>query len=166
MSKTHPNGDYPQEPALKVRQIEIRTFIHATESKDKILQFIYNILGSEEINSALEIDKCQGYHGQSIQTLHLQINTQKSIKQFLQYLGEHLNHESKSQLLRELEDRLDSKFKLFLRLDKQGAILDNLHIVNHSDVFQIIISFQNKNPKAVLTPAHIKKYLEKYNFIS
>ncbi|MHA1795430.1 MAG: RNA-binding domain-containing protein [Promethearchaeota archaeon] len=163
MGHTHPKNNNPQEPILKIRQIEIRTFIHATESREKIFHFFDNLTGSEDNKLEIQADQCHGFYGQSITPLVLRITTQKLIKQFMLYLGEHLSEQSKRQLLRELESRLDSKFKLFLRLDKQEAVLGRLQLVSHSDVFQVIIAFFNKNPKAHLNSQHIINYLHKFN---
>ncbi|MHA1672793.1 MAG: RNA-binding domain-containing protein [Promethearchaeota archaeon] len=187
---------------IKLRQIEIRTFIHATESSSKVIspiaKFLHsnldsvekiesvqkiesakNIEESESVGGIEEIEKtnefeddrfnpvqCTGSHGQSIDSLVLKITNQKEIQGFLKELGHSLPLNVKTQLDSELAQRCDEKFKIFLRFDKQAAILGNYVLVTHSDVYVIILAFQNKNPQYAMTLEDIRTYLKQYHLLT
>ncbi|WP_457556599.1 RNA-binding domain-containing protein [Candidatus Harpocratesius sp.] len=165
MTESLDNTKFQNQPNFKIRLIEIKTFIHATESLEKIMSIFQDNFENKDIQANIEIDHCQGTHGQKIFPLVIQFSTQKLIKQFLSFLKEKMTDQSKHQLNYELDRRLDPKFKLFLRFDKQQAIIGQFSLVNHSDVFQIIIYFYNKNPKVPINSQYIKKYLRENELI-
>ncbi len=202
MVSKSPTGSSAQ---IKLRQLEIRTFIHATESSSKVISPIAKLLhsnldsvekiesaqnieesgsagGIEEIEEIENIEKtgvikefederfnpiqCTGSHGQSIDSLVLKITNQKEIQGFLKELGQSILLNVKIQLDSELAQRCDEKFKIFLRFDKQAAILGNFILVTHSDVYVIILAFQNKNPQYAMTLEDIRTYLKQHHLLS
>ncbi|MHA1519346.1 MAG: RNA-binding domain-containing protein [Promethearchaeota archaeon] len=192
---------------VKLRQIEIRTFIHATESKSKIILPITKLLhphfkpnentednqGMEKSNGIENVEnvenvkqiesidqvgnieelkddrlkpvRCVGSHGQFIDSLTLKITTKREIQDFLEQLAQQIPLNFKIQLESELAQRTDEKFKVFLRFDKQAAILGKFILVSHSDVYIIILAFQNKNPKCAMTLEDIRTYLKQHRLL-
>ena len=108
---------------------------------------------------------CTGSHGQRIDSLTFKITNKHEIEGFLERLAQQIPLNVKIQLDSELVQRMDEKFKIFLRFDKQAAILGNLILVPHSDVYVIILAFQNKNPKCAMTSEDIRTYLTQHHLL-
>lgn len=155
-----------EAPILKIRQIEINTFIHATESEDRILSPIQNLIAVDNEPVEYRLDHCNGTHGQKIDNFQVKLTVQKKIKIFLSQLAKNMTLEAKKRLNEEIPHRLSEKFKLYIRWDKQHFIQNQYQLVEHSDVIQVVIAFQNKNPNSELSLEDIRGYLLKFDVIA
>lgn len=156
---------HPLSPQLRVRLIELHTHVHATESREKILETLQSFIPFTPKDNSLHTDPCSGAFGQPIQTVGLKISLKTSIKEVLANLSDKLSPETKRRLNNEFTARLDEKFRFYFRLDKQQAILGRFVLANTSDVIQVIIAVQNKNPKSSVDLDQIKNFLAEYGII-
>jgi len=164
-----PNARLPSldlTPAIKVRAIELHTHIHATESREKIICMLQNLFPDSYEESNIHIESCSGAYGQPIQGCTLKLVIQASIKAFLNTMQEKLTPETKRRLSHEFSSRIDEKMRFYFRLDKQKAIQCSFELGSSSDVIQVIISVQNKNPKFQMEEIHVKSFLSQFGLFS
>ncbi len=147
-------------PKLKIRQIDIRTHAHATESIDKIKKVLQSLFSFSITEKELAIDHCSGQFSQRISSFLLRLKTQKLIKIALNDLAEHLSAVDKEKLASEFTSRLDEKFKFYFRLDKQKSAIGQINLGSKSDTIQIIIMVQNKTPMIPMTQETVKEYFQ------
>ena len=147
-------------PKLKIRQITLRTHAHATESIDKVLSIFANLFSLELILKEIQIDNCSGAFGQRITNLEINLTTKKYIQPMITRLGELLSGQDKLTLNKEFSQRLDHKYKVYLRIDKQSAYNGSVKLATSADAIQFIIAVQNKSPMLPLSGDIVKNYFK------
>ena len=151
----------PLSPAgikLKIRQILIRTHVHATESIEKVLKIFQNLLLLELTDKQIRVDNCSGAYGQRITNIEVNLTTKKFIQPLIIQLGEKLSDQNKLTLSNQFSQRLDSKYKLYLRIDKQQAFQGRIELATTPDAIQFMIAIQNKSPMIPLSVDIVKNY--------
>ncbi len=152
-------------PKIKIRQVEFRTHAHATESIQKVANALLNLVPGLDLEKKIEFGNLSGTFGQRITDIHLILKKQNEIKGFIQNLAENLSSKDKSTLTRQFTNRLDEKFKFYIRLDKQKALKGNFTIAKNKDAIQIIISNLNQTPMIKLTSQIIEDFYRTLNLV-
>ena len=145
-------------PKLKIRQIILRTHVHATESVEKVLSIFKNLFLQELTSKEIRVDNCSGTYGQRITNIEVNLITKKFIQPMMTQLGEMLSDQDKLTLTSEFSQRLDQKYKLYLRIDKQQAFQGRITLATTADAIQMIIAIQNKSPMNPLSVEIVKNY--------
>ena len=149
-----------EEKKIRIRQIELRLHSHATESLPKIQDALKSYLPDELDAKNYSISNMAGSYGNPIRGIEVKITKQKFISDFLENLGQTMPSTDKTQLIKELDQRVDEKYNFYFRIAKQGLMLGKTVLANATkDIIQIIISFHNLNPKSQLTIDDIRNYL-------
>ncbi len=152
-------------PKIKIRQIDFRTHVHATESPLKVIQTLKKIIPEEYSEQDIIIEDCIGSFGQKISSVLIQLKTQKLIKKSISHLGKKLNENDKNEILNSLALRLDRKYKFYFRIDKQKLALENINLGRNQNTIQVIISIQNMSYKIPLSKGIISNYFKEINLL-
>lgn len=140
-----------------VRQVDISVFKHATEDRTKVLKSVRNLFPKNiEFPNYTETN-LQGYFGDPITTLHIQVKHRKPATELFDYIIENLSSHDYVSLVDELQQRIDKTKNLYLRLDKQMAYNGKVRLERH-DSIRVKVSLlvpHKMDPIEVL-----RKYLE------
>ena len=121
---------------LEIDRATISVVIHATEDKDKVISKIVKVLS---LNSAkFQEFNARGHWGNQIVLLNLslgQTHADKIIKTIYTSLGDN----NKTAFLSSLEQSIDEKYNLYVRIDKQSICRDEISL---SDQDSIKIKFR------------------------
>jgi RNA binding exosome subunit len=126
---------------------KFRTYCHATEDEDKVVQALRYVSGIKDDDIKFTINK--GYHGNEIRVLEATLRKGPKLTTFLEKLVEARIFE---QVKHELPLRLDDECVFYLRFDKQKAYQGNLMLQHGEDTIQVrakVQSFPAKPEKAV-----------------
>jgi RNA binding exosome subunit len=150
---------------LKIRQIDIRTNAHATESIDMVKNKIKSIISVALTEKNCEINHCSGQYGQRISSITVHLKTQARIKEMIGIIAQFLHENDKKYMNRTFHLRLDRKFKFHFRIDKHRNISKAEILSSSPDTIQIVIMVQNKTPTFPLTIENLKEYYKELNLI-
>jgi RNA binding exosome subunit len=101
---------------VTVRRIEIQTFVHATEDREKVLRSLETLL---PFPFQPEATVLLGHFRNPIELLRVEARRRKEVEGVLRRLVEGLSPPERERIVGEMEDRLvDGKF--YLRLEKMG----------------------------------------------
>ena len=135
--------------------ISIRTFIHATESIEKVLDALETLLPKNDQNAVISFPKYDlqdltGHFKNPLKSLTIDFKKRQIIKKILSNLGTTIPSVSLNKIKHTLKQRIEKDKYLYIRLDKQEMTQGILDINNKGDV-QVIITIVNKNPRSNLT---------------
>lgn len=102
---------------MQVLNVEIQTFVHATEDFDKVLTCLKNIIPFEFRHSS---QKTLGHFKNPIFILNIVLRKRREIEKFIASLKERLSDEDRKKIKEELEERFEEG-KFYIRLDKMRA---------------------------------------------
>lgn len=145
-------------PKISIRQIELHTHIHATESVEKVKNLIQHICCDQIQEKDLHIDFLSGVYGQKIGAVSVNIQRQAEMNAFIQSFTSQLSNEDKITLENEFERRLDEKLHFYMRINKQKMAKNQIVLATTPDVIQIILSIQIKTPKLLQARDHVKSF--------
>jgi hypothetical protein len=114
-----------------IHNVSYRTFIYGTENKEKVKKAVKTLFP----NSSPQIEETEGYYNNPVLILHDKIEKKRDIKDFIQTLQKI----SSSNILNDLNRKMDDKGNLFLRFDKQKAYQGDLQVVEHGDSIHVKI---------------------------
>ena len=132
-------------------QVMVRTYVHATESEDKVRAALATVAGPA---AKVAVQRSEGFHGNPITILDAIITEKAEIAEFWSRLKSKL-----PEILELLEARIDDHNTLHLRFDKQRAYSGSLVLATHDDIITArakIISYPATHQAAV---AAARKYL-------
>lgn len=121
-----------------------RAYSHATENLDKVEQAVLNLVGDCELN----VSMTEGHHGNPIHIVEAFLQGGKEISSFFSRLGDRVLRE----LDESLEQRMDDSCNLFMRFEKQAALMDDLRLARTDDAIQVrlkVRAFPAKSEAAV-----------------
>jgi len=135
-------------PRLPVADIEIRAFAHATEDLNKVLEAIQQILPKEHLDEiTFKKRKLKGHYGNPIQLIETKIKKKEILSKILEKITKELNEIDKEILSRELDRHID-KGSLYLRLDKQAALQNEIRMKS-ADPIHIRIRFRKERREEI-----------------
>ncbi|MCK4758133.1 MAG: hypothetical protein KAS67_06765 [Thermoplasmata archaeon] len=111
-------------------RVHFRTFVHATESEDKVREALAYIAGDTEI----EATRTDGHFGNPIIILEAAITRKREIKDFFISLK---NTGIIEKLLEEIDDRMDEHCNLHFRVDKDIALEEKIVLARGKNVIDI-----------------------------
>ncbi len=120
---------------IKVKSVEARVFVHATEDKNKVLEALKNVTGQRNI---VEEEELRGYFGNPITVITVTLEGEEAESAFRRVMSS-LPSTDKAYLAASLEDRVDKAGNLHLRLDKQKAFKGILTLSDTDDVIKLVI---------------------------
>lgn len=117
-----------------IRGIELKFFGYSTEDQVKVRIAARNILPPILINAHIKYQELNGYYGDSITSYVIRIKNREEAKIAFNHLIRNLSTQDHSQLLHELDRRIDKTRNLYLRLDKQKAYLGKTVLDRHDAI--------------------------------
>jgi len=113
----------------RIRTIEVSAISHATEDLERVYSALRNV-ASEEIAKRAWIGRqdLKGHHGNPIVTLIVKIRGTDLMESFVQRLASRLSDGDKRILSVEFSKHIDTDGNLYIRLDKQAALLGRLSL--------------------------------------
>jgi len=127
---------------MAVLALQARTYIHATENRDKVVKAILEVLPENIRGRArLESDVYEGYYGNPIEVLTLNLNDPSEALEALRHIVGRLGEVDRMRLLETLEERVDKQGGLYIRLDKQNAFKGILALGEGDDVIRVHVRF-------------------------
>jgi len=132
-----------------IAYIDLRVFQHATENPEKVQTAVKNLL-TEELTENLIFQKTtlEGHHGNPITLFTARLTDKKNMPQALKKIADHLSSIDKEELNREINLHIE-KCNLFLRVDKQSALLGNTKFTQ-TDPIHIKIHFKDKTADEII----------------
>ncbi len=117
-----------------VQSVEVTALAHATEDESKVRKAVLNLLPPDIDPPALEAVKLQGYYGDPITTLKLNVKHRRQATEILEHVVRRLSSLDLQALLDELPQRIDESKNLYIRLDKQKAYAGKTVLERHDSI--------------------------------
>jgi RNA binding exosome subunit len=135
---------------LPIKKLELRVYVHATESREKVLSAIKNIIPVEYMEKAKIVEEeYEGHYGNPIHVITVTIEGVPDSEKLLRHIVDKLSKADRTVVASSLEERVDRNGTLYLRLSKQDAFLGNLIIYDSDDVVRIAVGYSGKRRKAI-----------------
>lgn len=112
-----------------LHHVRFRVHVHATEDPERVHQALAFLTGDAPIE---ETDILEGHHANPIRVLESTISSSPEVQAFLRRLTE--DPAVLTALAQDLERRVDDACNLYLRLDKQQAVLGHVVLAADGDV--------------------------------
>jgi len=135
--------------------MNFRTYVHATEDEDKVLQAIAFLLGDVEVKQV----RSTGFYGNPITILEGKLDKDKQIKSFWEKLEDARPGIIKS-IIRTLDSRIDNEGTFFVRFDKQKAYLGEYKLAEGQDVIETRWRVAVYPSKKEVTSRELKLFFE------
>jgi RNA-binding protein len=144
-----PNLSSLSSSKYPIAYVEIRVFSHATEDLEKVETAVRNTL-PESLAALVIFTKmnCVGHHGNPIVLVETKLVDKGILPSTLEKIASALSSLDKEQLNTEIEQHIE-KHDLFLRFDKQSALLGTLKL-STNDPIHFKIHFNNKTPDEIV----------------
>jgi len=117
-----------------VQRVEVTALVHATEDESKVRRAVLNLLPPGIDPPAFEAVKLQGYYGDPITALKLNVKHRRPATELLEHIIRRLSSLDLQTLLEELPQRIDESKNLYLRLDKQKAYTGKAVLERHDSI--------------------------------
>lgn len=135
---------------MTVKSIELRTYVHATEERERVLQALKFILGGEEWrDSELLEERYEGHYGNPVTVLTVRVEDPGRATRILHSIVSRLPRPDALILLDTLEERVDGAGNLYFRLSKQDAYLGKLALYEADDVVRVTVGYQGRRGRAL-----------------
>lgn len=121
-------------PERVVQSVEVTTLVHATEDESKVRKAVLSLLPPAIDPPAFEAVKLQGYYGDPITALKLNVKHRKPATELLGHIVRRLSSLDLQTLLEELPHRIDESKNLYIRLDKQRAYTGKAMLERHDSI--------------------------------
>jgi len=132
--------------------LHARTLCHATEDFERVRSALENAIGKSEIN----ISKTEGHHGNPIVILEAAVEGMDRIDRFFSKLS----RTDVGELLSSVSSRIDDSCNLFIRIDKQAALKDEIMLCREGDVISVRIRVRSFPAKREIATLTVREYLE------
>lgn len=133
---------------IPIADIEIRVFAHATEDPNKVVEAVQKILPEEHLDEInFKKRKLKGHYGNPIQLIETKIRKKEILTKILNKIVEKIDEIDKDVLSREIDRHID-RGSLYLRLDKQAALQNEIRIQS-ADPIHIRIRFRKERTEEI-----------------
>lgn len=130
--------------------LDLRTSVHATEVSERVVKALMVLLPEDLRNNvAVEVETHEGYYGNPIEVLTVNIKDPQAATRTLNYILSKLGEHDKRLLEKTLEERVESNGDLYFRVNKQKAYLGSLEIDEGDDVIRVHVRFSGGKRKAL-----------------
>ena len=131
-----------------IAYVTIRVFSHATEDPEKVQAAIRNMLPETLAeNLVFTATSLTGHHGNPITIYEAKLADRQALPQVLEKIGASLNSLDKEQLCSEMRLHIEKR-NLYLRFDKQSALLGTLKLASN-DPIHFKVHFRNKTSEEI-----------------
>jgi RNA binding exosome subunit len=130
---------------VRAYSARISTIIHATEDPGKVAQAMRSLTLSEKPMGST-MSRAKGHHGNEIVTVIFTIRNAKNVEDFLRNIWSSLSELDRTEIYSSLTSRIDGTGTLFLRIDKQEALMGRIRLQD-TDPIKIAISFRKMSAK-------------------
>lgn len=130
---------------LNAHNVKIRTFVHATEDPEKVLEALETLFPEDLSPKDVEFEmvETEGYFGNPILVIDAEIKRNRNVRKFLENLKNILSEEDKAFLLENLEEKVDENGTFYIRFDKQKAYLGEIKVLDGEDVIHVRIKVKS-----------------------
>jgi RNA binding exosome subunit len=137
-------------PRTRVRSIELQAICHATESPEKVLQALLNLV-PPDIRGKIRVEEsvAKGHHGNPIRIISASLKGEEA-EDTAKWIFGRLSESDLRLLELSLDRRIDRSGHLYLRIDKQEAYLGRMMVGSGGDVIRVVISVRGGRPKEVV----------------
>ncbi len=134
---------------MPVSRIEARVYVHATESKEKVLQALLNLF-PEDVREELVIEEemYEGHYGNPIVVLTARLEGENARKA-LESILSRMRAADIRYLEGSLDERVDKSGAMYFRVSKQDAYLGEVSIYEADDVIRISVHYHGGRRKAL-----------------
>ena len=127
-----------------IDKIEAETFVHESEDEEKVKSAFLSILPIKNLSKK----ERKVSFGTKIKILSFILKKKEEIDEIVDHLRQKIDPESKENLKKTIEKRIDNKGNLFLRFDKQIAFTKkSAHICESDDCIFVKIHFRSSPSK-------------------
>ena len=137
---------------MAILNMHFRVFCHATEDEIRVVQALKFASGADDITREVT----EGYHGNPIIKLEVFIKEKRRSRDFFSRLDEGVIKE----LVGTLEKRVDDDCNLYLRLDKQEALLGILRMTTSDDAIAVRAKIESYPKKRETAMKSVTEFLE------
>ncbi len=126
-----------------VSSIEIETFSHATEKREKVIKALLNLIPESLRNNVLDklnYNTVQGYYGNPIIFYKVKISKDQGAQDIAKYILSNIDEIDREIIFRNIDERID-KSNFYLRVNKQNAYFGKITLHDGDDIIKIKISF-------------------------
>ena len=117
-----------------VQTVELTVLVHATEDESKVRKAVLNLLPPDIYPPAFEAVKLEGYYGDPITVLKLNLKHRKPATELFEHIVRRLSSLDTSSLLDLLPQYIDESKNLYMRLDKQKAYTGKVVLERHDSI--------------------------------
>ena len=121
-----------------IGSLQIEAFAHATEDPEKVKHALSNII--PDLDADIQIENLKGHYENPILLLRMKIEDRDRVEKAVSLLQEKTGPEQKKSLALELNQHLDERGWLYLRLDKQELFRERIVFSDGDDVVKIRLS--------------------------
>ncbi|MCD6563776.1 MAG: hypothetical protein J7K23_07695 [Thermoproteales archaeon] len=126
-----------------VSSIDIETFSHATEKREKVIKALMNLIPKhlrDNITDKLTYNTYHGHYGNPIVFYKIKITKDQGAQDIAEYILSNIDKIDVQIILNNIRERVD-KSNFYLRLNKQNAYHGKLTLYDGDDVIKVKISF-------------------------
>ena len=125
-------------------KVDVSLYLHATEDEDKVVESLGRVLGIGR--DELVMDRTSGHHGNPVVIVRATLVEEKAMD-VLRELVARMDEVERERLSRSLEDIIDERGRIYIRLDKQGLVLGKVRI-GRKDPVELVVSsgFRKEEP--------------------
>lgn len=135
---------------MSILSITLRTHVHATEDRGRVLEALLNILPPAfRDNARIEREVYEGHYGNVIEVLSLELQDPQLSSTVFTHILSSLQEPDRRILFSTLEDRVSSDGSLYIRLDKQNAYRGVLELSDGDDVVRIEVRIKGGKREAL-----------------
>ncbi len=134
---------------MPVTRLEARVYVHATESREKVLQALLNLF-PEDVRGDLVIEeeRYEGHYGNPIIVITARIEGEKA-RRALESILSRMRTTDVRYLEGSLEERVDKSGVMYFRVSKQDAYLGEVSVYEADDVIRVSVHFQGGRRRAI-----------------
>lgn len=132
----------------KIEWIKVSAVVHSTEDREKVGEAISTLFPFE---FEILVSRAKGHYGNPMEYLEVEIKKSEEIKKFWQNFVKLLGNQI-SEILKNIEDRIDSQNVLHIKVDKQKAYLGEVELTYGGDSIAVkvkLVTFPAKRDAIV-----------------
>jgi RNA binding exosome subunit len=134
---------------LPVAYVDVRFCAHATESLDRVMEAVQNVLPSDHIEEiTFKRSSLEGHYGNPITLFDTRIKDKETVRALVENISANLSSLDKEELGRTI-NRYVEKGSLYIRLDKQAALRGKIKFAT-SDPIRIRIRFRKNKTEDII----------------
>lgn len=142
---------------LPFKSASVSTFVHATESEEKVGRMVESLLPK---GVKIQRSEAKGHHGDPIAILKARIDRRPHLREFWNGIVEKLEEGEKEKLTDTAIDRIGEDCRLYLRFDKQLAVDDKLALTKAGDALHVRINVSAYPAKREIAVEKMEKFMD------